>query len=81
MQRSGFLGTFLLEPLIKKGINFLRISGFILILLLLIAFIKADFLTSLAEDSMFVDECYLRRKFAVSAHRRDKGGKPATHFF
>ena len=51
----GIWGTFLLEPLIKKGINFLRISGFILILLLLIAFIKADFLTSLAEDSMFVD--------------------------
>ena len=51
----GIWGTFLLEPLIKKGINFLRVSGFILILLLLIAFIKADFLTSLAEDSMFVD--------------------------
>lgn len=51
----GIWGTFLLEPLIKKGINFLRVCGFVLILLLLIAFIKADALTSLAEDSLFLD--------------------------
>lgn len=51
----GIWGTWLLEPLIKKRINFLRVSGFVLILLLLIAFIKADYLTTLAEDNMFVD--------------------------
>jgi spermidine synthase len=48
--------TWLLEPLIKKNINILRIKGFILILLLLIAFIKADSLTTLAEDALFVDD-------------------------
>ncbi len=33
----------------------MRVCGFIIILLLLIAFIKADALTSLAEDSLFLD--------------------------
>ena len=51
----GIWGTWLLEPLIKKNINFLRIKGFVIIVLLLIAFIKADLLTSLAEDALFVD--------------------------
>lgn len=51
----GIWGTWLLEPLIKKSVNFLRVCGFVLIVLLLIAFIKADYLTSLAEDSLFVD--------------------------
>jgi spermidine synthase len=47
--------TWLLEPLIKKNINVLRIKGFVIIVLLLIAFIKADTLTSLAEDALFLD--------------------------
>lgn len=51
----GIWGTWLLEPLIKKNVNFLRVKGFIIIVLLLIAFIKADFLTSLAEDALFTD--------------------------
>lgn len=51
----GIWGTWLLEPLIKKRLNFMRIAGLILIILLAIAFIKADLLTSLAEDSLFVD--------------------------
>jgi spermidine synthase len=51
----GIWGTWLLEPLIKKNINFLRIKGFVVIVLLLIAFIKADTLTSLAEDALFAD--------------------------
>lgn len=51
----GIWGTWLLEPLIKKRLNLMRISGFALIILLLIAFIKADYLTSLAEDSLFAD--------------------------
>lgn len=52
----GIWGTWLLENLIKKrDLNILRIKGFIVIILLLIAFIKADTLTSLAEDALFVD--------------------------
>ncbi len=51
----GIWGTWLLEPLIKKNINFLRIKGFVVFILLLIAFIKADTLTTLAEDALFVD--------------------------
>ncbi|MEO8074644.1 MAG: polyamine aminopropyltransferase, partial [Acidobacteriota bacterium] len=51
----GIWGTWLLEPLIKKNVNFLRVKGFIIIILLLIAFIKADYLTSLAEDQLFTD--------------------------
>ncbi len=51
----GIWGTWLLEPLIKKNINFMRVSGFVLIVLLLIAFIKADYLTTMAEDSLFMD--------------------------
>ncbi len=51
----GIWGTWLLEPLIKRSVNLLRVVGFALIILLLIAFIKADLLTSLAEDSLFAD--------------------------
>lgn len=52
----GIWGTWLLENLIKKrDANFLRINGFIIIILLLIGFIKADSLTSLAEDALFSD--------------------------
>jgi spermidine synthase len=47
--------TWLLEPLIKKNVNILRIKGFVIIALLLVAFIKADTLTSLAEDALFLD--------------------------
>jgi len=52
----GIWGTWLLENLIKKrDVNILRIKGFIIVILLLIAFIKADSLTSLAEDALFAD--------------------------
>jgi spermidine synthase len=52
----GIWGTWLLENLIKnRDLNILRIKGFIIIILLIIAFIKADTLTSLAEDALFVD--------------------------
>ncbi|HKP69572.1 MAG TPA: polyamine aminopropyltransferase [Pyrinomonadaceae bacterium] len=47
--------TWLLEPLIKRNINVFRVKGAIVILLLLIAFIKADSLTTLAEDGLFQD--------------------------
>lgn len=52
----GIWATWILENLLKKNIIiYLRIAGFIIILLLSIAFIKADLVTSLAEDSLFVD--------------------------
>jgi spermidine synthase len=52
----GIWGTWLLENLIKnRDLSILRIKGFIIIILLIIAFIKADTLTSLAEDALFVD--------------------------
>lgn len=52
----GIWGTWLLENLLKKrDVNILRIKGFIIIILLLIAFIKADMLTTLAEDALFAD--------------------------
>lgn len=52
----GIWGTWLLENLIKKrDITILRIKGFVIIVLLAIAFIKADALTSLAEDALFAD--------------------------
>ena len=51
----GIWATWLLEPIIKKNVNVLRVKGFIIITLLLIAFIKADKLTSLAEDALFMD--------------------------
>lgn len=47
--------TWLLEPLIKKNLTLLRVKGAVVILLLLIAFIKADSLTTLAEDGLFMD--------------------------
>ena len=47
--------TWLLEARLKKNVNVFRIKGAIIILLLLIAFIKADRLTTLAEDALFVD--------------------------
>ncbi len=52
----GLWGTWLLENLInKRDVNILRIKGAIVVILLLIGLIKADALTSLAEDALFVD--------------------------
>jgi len=52
----GIWGTWLLENLLtKRHANILRIKGFIILVLLVIAFIKADTLTSLAEDALFPD--------------------------
>ncbi len=52
----GVWGTWLLENLInKRDVKILRIKGFVVIVLLVIALIKADALTSLAEDALFVD--------------------------
>src|SRR6187551_767745 len=51
----GIWGTWLLLPLIRRNVTLLRVKGFIILLLLVIAFIKADKLTTLAEDALFVD--------------------------
>ena len=49
-------GTWLLRPLIKGHINGLRVRSIVVLVLLLVALVKANTLTSLAEDEMFADE-------------------------
>lgn len=52
----GIWATWLLEPLLtKRKITILRVKGFIVLVMLAIALIKADSLTTLAEDGLFVD--------------------------
>jgi spermidine synthase len=51
----GIWGTWLLLPLIKGNVTILRIKGAIVLVLLTIAFIKADRLTTMAEDALFFD--------------------------
>jgi spermidine synthase len=49
-------GTWLLRPLIKGRINGLRLRAGVVLVLLLIGLIKANTITSMAEDEMFADE-------------------------
>src|ERR1051325_4704721 len=49
-------GTRLLGRLIKGGVMGLRVRSIVVLLLLIVAFVKANTLTSLAEDEMFADE-------------------------
>ncbi|MBK9214562.1 MAG: polyamine aminopropyltransferase [Chloracidobacterium sp.] len=52
----GLWATWLLEPLIAhRKLTILRVKGFVVIVVLAIGLIKADRLTSLAEDGLFVD--------------------------
>lgn len=52
----GVWATWLLEPLLsRRRITILRVSGVAVIVVLAIGFIKADALTTLAEDGLFVD--------------------------
>src|SRR5688500_11978026 len=52
----GLWATWLLEPLIaNRKLTVLRVKGFIVLVLLGIALIKADSLTTLAEDHLFMD--------------------------
>jgi len=52
----GIWATWLLEPLIKdRTLLIIRVKGFIVVVILAIGFIKADSLTTLAEDGLFVD--------------------------
>src|SRR4030095_12456982 len=49
-------GTWLLRPIIKGPVLGLRIRAAIVVALLLVGLVKANRLTSLAEDEMFADE-------------------------
>ncbi|MGB7202751.1 MAG: polyamine aminopropyltransferase [Pyrinomonadaceae bacterium] len=51
----GIWATWLLLPLLKRNVTLMRVKGFIILVLLAIAFIKADRLTTLAEDALFTD--------------------------
>ncbi|GIU81531.1 MAG: polyamine aminopropyltransferase [Acidobacteria bacterium] len=53
----GLWGTWLLEDLIEeKDLSILRVKGFIVILILLVAFIKSESLTTLAEDALYPEQ-------------------------
>ena len=49
-------GTWMLRPLIKGRITALRVKAVLVLALLLVALVKANRITSLAEDEMFADE-------------------------
>src|SRR6476620_1629928 len=51
----GIWGTWLLAPLIKRNVTLLRVKGVVIIVVLAIGFIKADRLTTLAEDALLAD--------------------------
>jgi spermidine synthase len=57
----GLWGTWLMRPLIRGEVAGLRARAAIVIALLVIGVIKADSLTSLAEDDLFVDEIVYSR--------------------
>jgi spermidine synthase len=52
----GLWATWLMRPIIGGSVSRLRAQGCIVMALLAVAFIKADALTSLAEDAMFADD-------------------------
>ena len=60
----GLWGTWLLQPLIRGSIPALRARAVVVIALLLVGVIKADTLTSLAEDGMFADDIIYARSSA-----------------
>ena len=48
-------GTWLMQPLLRGNINFMRVKAIVVLVLLVIGFIKADSLTALAEEALFID--------------------------
>jgi spermidine synthase len=52
----GLWATWLMRPLIGGSVTRLRAQGCVVLALLAVAFIKADAITSLAEDAMFADD-------------------------
>jgi spermidine synthase len=57
----GLWGTWLMRPLIRGSVSGLRGRAVVVIALLLVGVIKADRLTSLAEDQMFTDDIVYAR--------------------
>jgi spermidine synthase len=57
----GLWGTWLMRPLIKGEVSGLRARAAIVIVLLVVGIIKADSLTSLADDDLFVDQIIYSR--------------------
>jgi len=57
----GIWGTWLLLPLIRRNVTLLRVKGAVILVLLAIGFIKADRLTTLAEDALFMDNIIFAR--------------------
>jgi spermidine synthase len=57
----GIWGTWLLLPLIKRNVTLMRVKGAVIMVLLAIGFIKADRLTTLAEDALFMDNIIFAR--------------------
>lgn len=53
----GLWGTWLLAPLLRKNsVGFLRAKGFFVLIILLVALVNANNLTSLAEDALYSDK-------------------------
>jgi spermidine synthase len=52
----GLYGTYLLAPLITRRLGALRVRAAIVMVVLVVAFVQAKTLTSLAEDQLFADE-------------------------
>lgn len=57
----GFWASYLLAPLIGRDLTWLRLRAGLVIVCLLIAFIKADTLTTLAEDQLYADDIIYSR--------------------
>ncbi|HYY41971.1 MAG TPA: polyamine aminopropyltransferase, partial [Pyrinomonadaceae bacterium] len=57
----GLWATWLMQPLIGRGVVRLRAQACVVMALLAVCFIKADALTSLAEDAMFADDIVYSR--------------------
>ena len=63
----GLWATWLMRPIIKGDVTRLRAQACVLMALLAVGFVKADRLTSLAEDGMFADDIVYSR---TSAYQR-----------
>ncbi|HEY0080601.1 MAG TPA: polyamine aminopropyltransferase [Pyrinomonadaceae bacterium] len=57
----GLWGTWLMRPLIKGSVAGLRVRAVLVMALLLVGIVKAESLTSLAEDAMFADDIVYAR--------------------
>jgi spermidine synthase len=57
----GLWGTWLLRPLLRRSVSGLRARSAFVLLLLVIGIVKADALTSLAEENLFADEIVYSR--------------------